>query len=291
MPKEIPTNHTPTYRHLSPLQPIGVFDSGIGGLTVTKAVVELLPQESIIYFGDTARLPYGDKSAVTIQNYSLQITEMLLRRGCKMVIIACNTASAAAYEQIKKHIAGRVLLINVIDPLVDYLVQSYTHKKIGLIGTRQTVKSDIYRRKLEAHAANVALCSLATPLLVPLIEEGFFEHKLTEYALAEYLSRESLAEIDALILGCTHYPVIKNSIRNYYNSAQPQKAVDIVDASRIVARVVKEQLEECGLLNNSDASGAENKCFYVSDYTEVFAASAKLFFGKEVKLQQLDLEG
>jgi glutamate racemase len=298
---------------LMPQQPIGIFDSGVGGLTVAKAVVELLPHESIIYFGDTAHLPYGDKSAATIQGYALQITEMLLQQQCKMILIACNSISAAAYDAINGYINGRALLVNVIDPMVAYLVEHYANKVVGLIGTRQTVKSDIYQQKLAAlnryacssgmdkGSSGVTLRALATPLLVPIIEEGFFSHALIDLALREYLSHHTLANIDALVLGCTHYPIIKESIGKYYANA-----VDIIDASHIVARAVKQLLEQHGLLNrgakNVKVSGANGarvgkmgnessssgglRQFYVSDYTDAFAAGAKLFFGDGIDLRE-----
>jgi len=292
---------------ISPEQPIGIFDSGIGGLTVAKAVVELLPNESIVYFGDTARLPYGDKSAATICTYALEITDLLLQRNCKMILIACNSISAAAYNEIKAYIGNRALLVNVIDPLIHYLVQHYKNKIIGLIGTRQTVKSNIYHKKISASIGSgqnntewITLRALATPLLVPIIEEGFFAHSLVDLALQEYLSHEILSDIDALVLGCTHYPVIKDSICKYYGST-----VEVIDASYVVAREVKEQLLQHELLRtqkiNTDTNMEKNvlregnrtgcgacynlKQFYVSDYTEAFATSAKMFFGEDINIE------
>lgn len=260
-------------------QPIGIFDSGIGGLTVTKAVVNLLPRESLVYFGDTARVPYGDKSAATIKNYAMQIVDFLLGQNCKMILIACNSIAAAAYDEIKKHVGDRALLINVIDPLVAHLAQNYTHKTIGLIGTEQTVKSGVYQRKLTDLRVAIKLRTLATPLLVPIIEAGFVQHKLIDVALEEYLSRKALANIDALILGCTHYPVIKRSIDDYYKSA-----VEIIDAASIVAREVARQLERHEMLHDGAVRTMGERLFYVSDYTDAFAENARQFFGDNIKL-------
>lgn len=264
---------------MSYIHPIGIFDSGIGGLTVAKAVVEQLPQESIIYFGDTIHLPYGDKSAATIQSYSLKIVEMLLKQNCKLILIACNSISAAASEVIHQYVAGRALLVNVIDPLVTYLQANYANKRVGLIATRQTVKSNVYQKKLELLRANIKLQSLATPMLVHAIEEGFSEHKLIDDLLEEYLSREVLRNIDALILGCTHYPILKKSINDFYHGG-----VEIIEASSIVAGEVRKQLEAHDLLNKSNIL-LGNKHFYISDHTEAFAKNAKLFFGDDIKLE------
>lgn len=266
----------------STLQPIGIFDSGTGGLTVTKAVVDLLPHESIIYFGDTAHLPYGEKSASAIQSYTLKIAEMLLQRGCKMLLVACHSISAAAYEALQNYVADRALLVNVIEPVIEHLGCKYHNKTVGLIGTRQTVKSNIYNKKIVSLDANITFRSLATPLLVPIIEEGFFEHKLIDLVLAEYLSKDILRDIDALILGCTHYPIIKNSVINYY-----KQKVAIIDAATIVAEEVKQLLMQQELINDSAVVGTKH--FYVSDYTDAFVACAKMFFGDNVCLEYYPL--
>lgn len=279
--------------------PIGIFDSGIGGLTVTKAVVDLLPNESIIYFGDTAHLPYGDKSAQAIQNYSLKIADMLLSRNCKMLLIACNSISAVAYDVLQQHVAKHIPIVNVIDPTIQYLQQisqKNNYKNIGLVGTRQTVKSNIYENKIESLNQDMILHALATPLLVPLIEEGFVEHALIDLALEEYLSRNVFHSIEALILGCTHYPIIKKNIINFY--AKYHKKVEIIDSSTIVAQTVKDLLYKNNLLNqtvkqipsnNNNDDELTNKHFYISDYTDVFASIAEKFFGKDINLEYYPL--
>lgn len=257
-------------------QPIGIFDSGIGGLTVAKAVVEQLPGESIIYFGDTAHLPYGDKSAKTIQSYANRIVDFLLEHKVKLILIACNSASAAAYDLLKDYVGDRAILLNVIDPVVDFLGINCRDKCVGLIGTKLTVSSQSYQQKIAKLAKQIDLRALPTPLLVPIIEEGFFEHELIDLALAEYLAHSTLQDIDALILGCTHYSIIKKNITNFYKNK-----IEIIDAAKIVASFVKTKLTSKDLL--SSAKPAHH--FYVSDYTESFAKGARLFFGEDIKVE------
>jgi len=260
--------------------PIGVFDSGIGGLTVAKALVDALPNESVIYFGDTAHLPYGDKSKSTIQGYAKKIVDFLLARHVKLILIACNSASAAAYEGLKTYIGSQALLVNVIDPVVNFLSKSYSGKRIGLIGTKITVNSGIYHQKLLEQRSKVELCALATPLLVPIIEEGFFEHQIMDVALSLYLSNHVLQDISALVLGCTHYPVIKSKIANFY-----QGKIDIVDAANIVTQAVQTELASSKMLS----SATPERLFYVSDYTENFAHRTRLFFGQAVSVKAVNL--
>jgi glutamate racemase len=257
-------------------QPIGIFDSGMGGLTVTRALVQALPRENIIYFGDTAHLPYGDKSAAVIQAYSVKIAELLLQHHCKIILIACSTASSTAYDVVKEYVADKAIVMNVIDPMIPYINKHYANKKVGLIGTKQTINSNIYGKKINALNANIALSAHATPLLVKAIEEGFAHHPLINDLLKEYLLRPELQDIDALILGCTHYPIIKNNIQTFF---APQ--VKIIDSSNLVVAAVKTCLIDKNLLN---ADGKGDKQFLVSDYTEAFAHTTKLFFGEKVNL-------
>lgn len=260
---------------------IGIFDSGIGGLTVAHAVTKLLPNENIIYFGDTAHLPYGDKSAAAIQAYSIKICNVLLQQKCKIILIACNSASAAAYELVKEYVGSKAKVMNVIDPVIGFISENYAGKTIGLIGTKQTVNSNIYRKKTDALEKDITLKSLATPLLAPMIEEGFFNHNISESIIQEYLKNEELKDIEALILGCTHYPLIKKQIENYYKDA-----VTVLDTSEIVAKSVKEFLSENNALN---ALNAHIKHFYVSDYTQSFETSTKIFFGEQIRLEYYPL--
>jgi len=265
--------------HLSS-QPIGIFDSGIGGLTVAHAIVKHLPNENLIYFGDTAHMPYGEKSTAAIQAYAVKIAHMLLQQECKLILIACNSASAAAYELVKEYIASKAIVMNVIDPVVRLLHESYSHKKIGLIGTRQTVNSHIYKKKIDDLNVGINLSSHATNLLASAIEE-FGNHRVIDTLLDVYLSQPDLQQIDALVLACTHYPIIKERIAQYYT-----KPMEVIDSSEIVAKAVKAQLEKNNLLNTA---GKGTKHFYVSDYTESFANNAKLFFDEDITLEHYPL--
>ncbi|HEX8350615.1 MAG TPA: glutamate racemase, partial [Hymenobacter sp.] len=183
-------------------RPIGVFDSGIGGLTVARAVNRVLPHEQLIYFGDTAHLPYGDKSQAAIQAYSIKICDLLLRQHCKVILIACNSASAAAYELVREYVGSKARVLNVIDPIVAHIGETYAGRRVGLIGTKQTVNSNVYKKKIDDLDANVELHSLATPLLVPMIEEGFFENNISHNIIRTYLANPHLDGIEALVLGC-----------------------------------------------------------------------------------------
>jgi glutamate racemase len=264
--------------NISSDRPIGIFDSGIGGLTVAHAVKKLMPNECLIYFGDTAHLPYGDKSEAAIQAYSVRIADTLLKKGCKVIVIACNSASSAAYELLKEYVRG-IKIINVIDPMINWVVSRYQNSTIGLIGTKRTVQSGVYAKKIEEAGRQITLNQLPTPLLAPMIEEGFFNNQISHEIIAQYLSAPSLEDIEALILACTHYPLIRDEISHYYGT-QP---VDILDSSEVVALALKEYLLASNLQNTS-ASGSDQ--FLVSDYTESFESSTRLFFGEQVRLEE-----
>ena len=261
--------------------PIGIFDSGIGGLTVAKAVKNLLPNESIIYFGDTAHLPYGDKSTAAIQAYSIKICDIFLQRKCKVILIACNSASAAATVLVKEYVGKRAKVFNVIEPVVNYIRETYHDASVGLIGTKQTVGSGVYEIKIQGLENNLKLNSIATPLLVPMIEEGFLHGTISQDIINEYLKKPELQEIKALILGCTHYPLIKEQVSNYYNGK-----VEVIDSSEIVAKSLKAYLEY-NLLTKT--SPTQEDQFIVSDFTESFEQLTKLFFGKQVHLEKYKL--
>jgi len=267
--------------HNHPTHPIGIYDSGIGGLTVAQAVSKILPEENIIYFGDTAHLPYGDKSAAAIQAYSVKIAHMLLEQNCKIILIACNSASAAAFDLMQEYVASRATVINVIDPVVDYLAKHYANKTIGLIGTTQTVSSNVYQQKIAALDNNITLHAHAAPLLASAIEQGFNNKKIINDLLEEYLNVPELKNIDALVLGCTHYPVISEDIANFYHNK-----IDIINGPDIVAESISQTLKTNNLLHTNNHS---TKHFYISDYTESFVDAAKLFFSNGIKLEHFPL--
>ena len=261
-------------------QPIGIFDSGVGGLSVAHAIKQILPGESLIYFGDTAHLPYGDKSAESIRYYSQRITEFLLEHNSKVVLVACNSASASAFDSLKKEFEGRTILFDVIDPVVDYL-STRNFDKIGVIGTKRTISSGTYEKKIKVKSPSTAVVSMATPLLVPMIEEGFIFDDISNAIIRSYLLTESLAGIQALILGCTHYPIIKNQISKIFNFN-----VEVIDSARIVSIILKDALEKNNLLNDSETVKDQ---FFVSDYTPYFEKIAKMFFEGEINLKKADI--
>jgi glutamate racemase len=261
-------------------QPIGIFDSGVGGLTVAHAIKQILPSESLIYFGDTAHLPYGDKSEEAIRFYSGKITEFLLGHKAKVVLIACNSASASAFEYLKAEFGEKTILLDVIDPVVDY-IGTRNFSKIGVIGTKRTISSGTYEHKVTECSPGTSIVSLPTPLFVPMIEEGFIFDDISNAIIRTYLSNESLSEIQALILGCTHYPIIRNQISKFFNFN-----VEVVDSARIVSVKLREVLEKNNLLNDS---GIVKDKFFVSDYTDYFEKIARMFFEGEINLSKADI--
>ncbi|WP_425391877.1 glutamate racemase [Ekhidna sp.] len=265
-------------------QPIGIFDSGIGGLTVAKAVKDVLPNESIIYFGDTAHLPYGDKSTAAIQAYSVRIAELLLKQKCKVILIACNSASSAAYDLVTEYVGKKAKVFDVINPTVDFIREHYQDENVGLIGTKQTVSAGVYARKIAELKQNIQFKSLATPLLVPMIEEGIYDDDISRNIIGKYLNDPTLESIKSLILGCTHYPIIKEQIRTHYASLN--KEVEIIDSAETVALTLKSFLEYNQLINK-EKSPIER--FLVSDFTESFEKTTKIFFNKEVDLELLSI--
>ena len=263
-------------------QPIGVFDSGVGGLTVANAINYLLPNEEIIYFGDTAHLPYGDKSLETIQYYSKHIAEYLLRKNCKIILIACNTASANAFDAIKTYVGNQAITIDVITPVVEYFRKNNTNGSIGVIGTKSTINSGTYEKRIQNLNLDVPVVSLATPLFVPMIEEGFIYDDISNAIIRAYLSNEKLKKISHLILGCTHYPVIKNQIRKFF-----EFNVEIIDSSLIVAKYLRNVLSQNKLFNTSETP--KKNSFFVSDYTDYFNKIATMFFEESIPLQKINI--
>ncbi len=256
--------------------PIGIFDSGIGGLTVASAIRKLLPNESIIYFGDTAHMPYGDKSPEAIKYYSLKIGKFLQQKNCKLIVIACNTASSLGYDDLKEFLGDKIPIINVIDPIVEYLVSENKYQHVGVIGTKATIKSGVYEKKIMHALSTVQVHSLATPLLAPMIEEGFFMNNISKTIINSYLCSPKLKQIQTLILACTHYPLIKNEINDYFGHK-----IEIINTAEIVSYYVQK------ILKQHQLESQENQVkdfFYVSDKTNSFENSTKLFFGNKINL-------
>ncbi len=247
---------------------------------MAHAIKQILPGESLIYFSDTAHLPYGDISAESIRYYSKRITEFLLEHTSKVVLVACNSASASAFDSLKKEFEGKAILIDVIDPVVDYL-GTRNFNKIGVIGTKRTISSGTYEKKIKEKSPATTVVSMATPLLVPMIEEGFIFDDISNAIIRTYLTNESLNGIQALILGCTHYPIIKNQISKIFNFN-----VEVIDSARIVSMILKDTLEKNNLLNDS---GILKDQFFISDYTTYFEKIARMFFEGEINLKKADI--
>jgi len=261
--------------------PIGVFDSGIGGLTVAAALSKALPREQLIYFGDTAHLPYGEKSTETVQNYSQAIARYLYEQGCKMLVIACNTASAAAYEVLRQEWAGKMLIVDVINPLVAFIGQK-NYRKVGVIATKATVRTDIYNKKLLENNPNLFVASLATGLLASMIEEGFVNNEISYSVIHKYLSYPDFEEIEALLLACTHYPLIKKEIEAYFNHK-----VAVFDSVEAVKDTVVYLLNLFNLFNTE--TDKKDNIFLVSDYTDAFARTAAIFYGQSLHIKQISI--
>jgi len=262
--------------------PIGLFDSGVGGLTVAHALHTVLPAEQLVYFGDTAHLPYGDKSKEAIVGYSLGIADFLLKQKCKVILIACNSASANAFDEVKAHVGNKAVVMNVIDPVVSSVCSENTTERhsVGIIGTKATIDSETYEKKIlkeiSGTRSKLQVSSLATPLFVPMIEEGFVFDDISNAIIRSYLSRRELVGIDSLILGCTHYPIIRNQISRHFNFR-----VNVLDTAQIIALAVQEFLSENDLLN--DTRNGDNQ-FYVSDYTPYFEVIGNMFFNEKIHL-------
>jgi len=261
--------------------PIGIFDSGIGGLTVAERIIRDFPAEDIIYFGDTAHLPYGDKSEELIRQYSRRISEFLIGEGCKLIVIACNTASSVAYEELCRDYGDKAHFVNVVDPAVRGIARMLNVSEIGIIGTQRTISSNIYAERLKKIRPDLQVHSLATPLLAPMIEAGFFNNQISEAVIEAYLNDEKLKTMQALILACTHYPLIKKQIDAFFRGR-----VRVFDSTDFIS-------EEVGTILETNRLRSEKKSrkdhFYVSDLTESFEKTTRLFFKEEIELKYCPL--
>ena len=260
----MPATHDP--------RPIGVFDSGLGGLTAVRELYRVLPCESVIYFGDTARLPYGCKSRETVTHFSLEIAAFLLRQNIKCLLVACNTASSYALETLARRLD--VPVIGVIEPAASAAIAASPHGRIGVIGTYGTVGSGAYPAAIAREVPGAAVISRACPLFVPLIEEGWIDHPVTRQVADEYLLELRSAGLESLILGCTHYPLIAPLI-----TALMGPAVTLVDSGAEAARAVAAMLGERGQL--APASEPQHR-FFLSDEPRNFTRIAEGFLGAQL---------
>jgi len=254
-------------------QSIGVFDSGIGGLTVVRSLIERLPNENIVYFGDTARVPYGPKSAQTIREYAAQDTDFLLKYDVKMIIVACNTVSAVALDVVQKH--AKVPVLGVILPGTSMAVAATRKKRVGVIGTLTTIASNAYTNAIRQLDKSLAVVSRACPLFVPLVEEGWIDHPVTAMIAKEYLFPLKLEKVDTLILGCTHYPLLKNTIRSVMGDG-----LTLIDSGEAAAAEADTLLTERVLRNPSKHAG--NVQFFLSDMPHKFAEIGERFLGRKL---------
>ena len=258
-------------------RPIGVFDSGIGGLTVLKEIIRRLPDESTIYLGDTARVPYGMRSPETVTRYSFENTQCLSSQDIKLLVVACNTASAVSLEAIKSKVS--IPVIGVIEPGAKAAVKATKNRKVGVIGTEATVKSNAYTRAIHAIDRNIEVFGLACPLFVPLVEEGWTEGHIPALIAGEYLSRIQDKGIDTVVLGCTHYPLLKNVIAEVMG-----EKVGLIDSAVEISYEIKTTLEALGM--SREERGNALRKFFVTDSPERFLKVGEKFLGQ--KLEHID---
>lgn len=267
---------------MNPQHPIGVFDSGVGGLTVLRALVRLLPRESFIYVGDTARVPYGSKSPEAVKRFSLEIAGFFRRKKVKMMVTACNTASALALPDLRAFMP--VPVIGVIEPGARAALASTRSGRVGVIGTEATINSQAYEDALKRLDKNVRVFTRACPLFVPLVEEGWLNHDVTRRVANAYLKPLLTHKIDALVLGCTHYPLLKTVL-----GAVAGK-VELVDSADETAKAVRSRLEQDGLLLHGHRKGRLD--YYSSDDPESFARRGARFMGGALaRVQRIRLGG
>ena len=254
-------------------EPIGVFDSGIGGMTVVRALTHHLPHENIVYFGDTARVPYGPKSQQVVREYALQDTDVLLHHNVKLIVIACNTVSAVALDVVQKR--AKVPVIGVILPGAEAAAWATKNKRVGVIGTVGTIFSNAYTNAIRQLNADIKVFGQPCPLFVSLAEEGWIEHKATELIAKEYLFPLTLEKIDTLVLGCTHYPILRDVISKVLH-----QSVTLIDSGEATALVVKKMLTDLKLNNTSTLKS--NLQFFVSDVPHKFTEIGERFLGNKL---------
>lgn len=266
---------------MSPLSSIGVFDSGVGGLTVLRSLMSLLPHERFIYVGDTARVPYGTKSAESVRRFALEIARFLARRGVKMVVAACNTVSAVALPELRRFLATPVL--GVIEPGARAALAATRTGRVGIIGTEATIRSRAYEEAIQRLDASVKVFGRACPLFVPLVEEGWLAHPVTRRVASFYLGPLLRKRVDTLVLGCTHYPLLKRTL------ARVAGRVELIDSAEETAKAVRSRLEQDGMLQHRGRSHAE---FFSSDDPEKFTVSGHRFLGERLhRAERLRLDG
>jgi glutamate racemase len=263
-------------------KPIGIFDSGLGGLTVAKEVIKHLPHEDLVYFGDTARVPYGNKSKKTITRFSLENAAFLCRRGVKIIIVACNTSSSLSLSALKKKL--NIPVVGVIEPAVKKALEVSENKRIAIIGTKSTINSMAYDKRINQLDKKAKTFSRSCPLFVPLAEEGWLDNDITYNVAKTYLEDFKKKKIDTMILACTHYPLLKGAIKKVVGPR-----VSLIDSASEVAREVRSILEKGGMLRKAIRKAKYS--YYVSDESEQFARIGKRFLGKKIaKIKRVNYE-
>ncbi|MBU2063522.1 MAG: glutamate racemase [Candidatus Omnitrophica bacterium] len=261
---------------MSDSRPIGIFDSGLGGLTVLKEIRHILPQEQIIYFGDTARVPYGPKSRETVLKFSIENILFLLKHKVKLIVVACNTSSSVALNRVEN--SFRVPIIGVIKPGAEQALNLTRNGRIGIIGTRTTIRSRAYEKQIKQKKQNMKIYSVACPLFVPLVEEGWTGNRITREIARMYLAPFKKYRIDTLVLGCTHYPLLKNVIKEVLGAR-----VRLVDSAKQVAKQVSCILKDKQMLALGNRTKRPKIHFFVSDEPASFAKLGKKFLGIPLK--------
>jgi len=258
---------------MSDRRPIGIFDSGVGGLTVVQQIEKALPGEDIVYFGDTARVPYGTKSKETITKFSVENVELLMERNVKLVVVACNTASSLSLDFLKR--CFRVPIIGVIEPGAKGAVGMTRSLRVGVIGTNATIASGAYEKAIKKLNPRISVAARGCPLFVPLVEEGWLNKPVTRQIASIYLAPLKVSRVDTLIMGCTHYPLLREVIQKVMGGG-----VLLVDSAKEVAKEARTILDSSGLLNSTSGKGKQS--FLVSDEPSRFIAIAERFLKRKI---------
>jgi glutamate racemase len=260
---------------------IGIFDSGLGGLTVVKKFQEILPQYQLLYFGDTARTPYGNRGEEVIKQYAKQDAEILIKRGAQIIVVACNSASAIAYEYLRSELAMPVF--EVVTPAAGKATSLTRNKRVGVIGTRATINSGVYEKLIKNNNKDIRIFQNSAPLLVPLVEEGWLNKPETKMILKKYLLPLKTQQIDTLIMACTHYPFLRQAIQEKIG-----RRVRLVDPAEEVVLKIKEYLEQNSVIDKGLPRNDHHQ-FLVSDLTSRGQNLASQWLGRNVKLEKIEI--
>ncbi len=265
--------------------PIGIFDSGLGGLTILRALRRAFPGEDFVFVGDLAHLPYGDRSSTAIRSYSDRIVEWLVAKyAIKALVIACNSASASAGRYLAGRWGRRFPVVNVIDPMVDHVVEMPGVRSVGVIGTRRTIRSGAYQRRFRRRRPDILIKAKATPLLAPMVEEGFFNNSISRSVIRSYLPPKWTMGLDVLVLGCTHYPLIHREIEDVVGPH-----LRVIDSTEVIPEVLHRELTQRALFSGRADGGGMH--IFVTEWSDAFKASLRLFMDEPLTPRWIDLWG